>query len=619
MKTTNYLYVLCCWFFASACGPNLKPVPNPIDDRATSSKDLDLSAIIENPDRNLYWGDLHVHTSLSFDAYFSGTLANCDDAYKYAKGQTIHIFGRDVQLREPLDFCAITDHSELMGETYSIGTKGAKGHNSLAAMYIRSIYNTDSPLGVDTAKQWAIFNRAMRKAEKPNRSHPSFFYGYETTMAAWDVTLAAAEKHYEPGRFTTLAGFEFTLMTGRSHLHRNIIFRDMVVPKYPISSIEAENEQDLWKWMQQAQNSGATLMSIPHNTNLSEGRSFDGKDRMGNPITKEYAEMRANFERLVEVHQVKGNSEVHAAFWKNDEFADFENHTFGEPNKASYIRHGLKKGMEMQRKLGVNPYKLGMIGSTDTHNSTPGNTEEDDEQVGNKGVTDIDALNRTFDKWPLDMSQKTVEVVNPGGLVAVWAEANTRGHIYDALARREVYATSGNRIALRFFGGKDFSATTASNDAMVADAYQKGVPMGSDLTMVNGKPQFLVWAQKAKFGANLERIQIIKGWCDTEGGIYEETFDVAVSESLAPNGVEEVNLTTGAWNRNYGSEELKVVWTDNDFNPDNYAFYYVRVLEVPTASWRLWDMIRYGSDFGKEKNLVIQERAWSSPIWYSPN
>lgn len=618
MNSILRLLILSAIIFSSACGSKQDPAANPISDKSSLSKGFDEGSIPTNPNNNLYWGDLHVHTCLSFDAYFSGTLASADDAYKYAKGQTISIFGRDVRLREPLDFCAITDHSELMGETYSISTKGAKGHNSIAAMFIRSIYNTDSPLLVDTAKQWKIFNMAMSKAEKPTRSHPSFFYGYETTMKAWDITVEAAEKHYRPGVFTTFAGFEFTLMTGRAHLHRNVIFRDMKVPAYPMSSIEAANEHDLWKWMQDASKNGSTLMSIPHNTNLSEGHAFDGKDREGNPISKEYAEMQANFEKLVEIHQVKGNSEVHAAFWKNDEFADFENHTFGEVDKQNYVRFGLQKGMQMQRELGVNPYKMGFIGSTDTHNSTPGNTEEDDEQIGNKGVTDIDAVNRSFDKWPLDMEQKIVEVLNPGGLVAVWAPANTRGHIYDALAKREVYATSGNRIQLRFFGGKDLDPSPP-HESMIAHSYQHGVPMGSDLEMADGKPQFLVWVKKAEFGANLERIQIIKGWCDKDGGIYEETFDVAVSPNKLVPSAKAVNMETGEWNPNHGSEELKTVWTDDDFNPEDFAFYYVRVLEVPTASWRLWDQIRFGYDYSNEKNLIIQERAWSSPIWYTPN
>jgi len=393
----------------------------------------------------------------------------------------------------------------------------------------------------------------------------------------------------------------------------------MMVPDYPVSSLEARNEEELWKWMKQATADGATLMAIPHNTNLAEGNVFKDTDWQGKPVSKEYAEMRANFERLVEVHQVKGNSEVHAAFWKNDEFADFENHTLGQPHENNYVRHGLKKGIEMQMKLGVNPYKLGMIGSTDTHNATAGNTEEDDNEIGNKGITDIDPLNRTFDKWPLDMTQKIVEVVNPGGLVAVWAPANTRGHIYDALHNREVYATSGNRIELRFFGGSGFTKDAVTHDALIADAYQKGVPMGGDLPMVNGKPQFLVWAKKAKNGANLERMQIIKGWCDKDGGVYEEIFDVAVTDKLGNSTEPPVNLETGDWNRAKGSEVLQTVWTDIDFDPSQFAFYYVRVLEVPTASWRMWDMLRYKSDFVNEKGLTIRERAWSSPIWFTPN
>ena len=260
-----------------------------------------------------------------------------------------------------------------------------------------------------------------------------------------------------------------------------------------------------------------------------------------------------------------------------------------------------------------------MIGSTDTHNGTPGNTEEDDKEIGNKGIVDIDPLNRTYDRWPLDMTQRVAEVVNPGGLVAVWAPANTRGHIYDALQNREVYATSGNRIQLRFFGGSGFNPAITDPIEIVKDSYKNGIPMGGDLPPVATKPQFVVWAKKDVNGANLERIQIIKGWADETGAVYEEIFDVAVTENVAPKGEETVNRITGDWNRKFGSEELKVVWTDEDFNPAYYSFYYVRVLEVPTASWRLWDQIRYGSDFSKEKNLVIQERAWSSPIWYSPN
>lgn len=605
-------------FLNVGCGPNLEPVPNAISDKATKSKTLDDSSIESNPNKNLYWGDLHVHTSLSFDAFFSGTLASCNDAYEYAKGNEIEVFGRKVKLREPLDFCAITDHSELMGESYCVTVDTAPGYNSLINKYFRSIFKTDSELGVDTAKQWRIFSRIMKGAENASRTHPFFFKGYETTATAWDITIDAAEKHYEPGKFTTLAGFEWTLANGRSHLHRNIIFADMNVPNYPVSSLEARNEEELWTWMQESTDAGAKLLAIPHNTNLAEGAAFQATDWQGNPITKEYAQMRQNFERLVEVHQVKGNSEVHAAFWKNDEFAGFENHTFGDPNEQNYVRYGLKEGVRLNQELGVNPFKHGMIGSTDTHTATPGNTEENDKEIGNKGIIDIDPLNRTYDRWPLDLSQRVDEVVNPGGLVAVWADANTRGHIYKALESREVYATSGNRIQLRFFGGIGFNGSLSGNE-MVSSAYIKGVPMGQDLKPLDGIPEFLIWAKKDEYGANLDRIQIIKGWADEEGGIYEEIFDVATSKNVLTKDDIAVNMNTGEWNQSHGSDELKVVWKDTDFNPDHYSFYYVRVLEVPTASWRLLDQVRYGMDHSNSEGLIIRERAWSSPIWYSPN
>lgn len=603
----------------------MKQIANPISDRATLSRSLDESSVPTNPNKNLYWGDLHVHTSLSFDAFFSGTLTTCDEAYQYAKGNEIEVFGRKVKLRKPLDFCAITDHSELMGESYCVTVDDAPGHRSLVNKYFRSIFKTDSELGVDTAKQWKIFNRIMRHAEEPARTHPFFFKGYETCATAWQITLDAAEKHYEPGKFTTLAGFEWTLAEGRAHLHRNIIFRDLKVPYYPVSSLEARNEEELWQWMQETTDAGAQLLAIPHNTNLAEGSAFKATDWQGNPISKQYAQMRQDFERLVEVHQVKGNSEVHPAFWKNDEFAGFENHTFGEPDETNYVRYGLKKGVQMNQELGVNPFKLGMIGSTDTHTGTPGNTEENDKEIGNKGIVDIDPLNRTFDRWPLDQSQRVDEVVNPGGLVAAWAGANTRGHIYDALQNREVYATSGNRIQLRFFGGSNFNRSL-NGDEMLSDAYSNGVPMGQDLKPIDGQPQFMVWAKRDEHGATLDRIQIIKGWADETGAIYEETYDVALSDNrklnadgTVPENGATVNMETGEWSTEKGDDELKVVWTDEDFNPNFYAFYYVRVLEVPTASWRLLDQVRYGMDHSQSKDLVIQERAWSSPIWYSPN
>ncbi len=615
MKKTPFILSIVA---LAGCGPNLDPVPNPISDHGTHSKQFDISKVETNENKNVYWGDLHVHTGLSFDAFIGGTITTCDEAYRYAQGEPIAMFGRKVQLREPLDFAAVTDHSELLGETYSMITKGEKGHNAIIPWYLRGIYRTDSELGVDTGKQRKIFNRIISLAGDTARNHLNFFAGYETTMKAWDITIDAAEKHYEPGKFTTFAGFEWTLADGNAHLHRNVIFKDMMLPNYPVSSLEARNEEALWKWMRTVEEQGGDLLAIPHNTNLAEGKFFNDLTWDGKPKNKEYAQMQQDFERLVEIHQSKGNSEVHPAFWKNDEFAEFESDAATIVKENDYVRFGLKKGVQLQRDLGTNPFKMGLIGSTDTHNGTMGNTEENDTAIGNVGILDIDPENRFIADWALTQTKKTYDVLNPGGLVAVWAEANTRDHIYNALQTREVYATSGNRIKLRFFGGNGFDGSL-TGDEMVSSAYQKGVPMGSDLTTVSGKPQFLIWAKKDKFGANLDRIQIIKGWADENGSVYEEIFDVAISENQLSDKEEAVNLETGEWNRKNGSEELKVVWTDEDFNPDHHSFYYVRVLEVPTGSWRLWDQIRYGYDYANHKNLVIQERAWSSPIWYSPN
>lgn len=613
-----------------SCKQKPKPwreLPNPVSNKATLSKNLNEAAVPVNKHRNLYFGDLHVHTAFSMDAYIGGTLTSPYDAYRFAKGEEIEVFGRKVKIKKPLDFTAVTDHSEMLGETYSVQTAGAPRHNSLVARYLRTVFKSDSDLGVDSSRQRKIVNIVLKKAGKMARQHPKFFGGYETTKSAWDIVLAAAEQHYTPGKFTTFAGYEWTLTgSNLAHLHRNIIFRDMVVPDYPLSSFELRNEEELWTWLQHITTQGATVMAIPHNTNLSDGRTFTDTDPDGNPIDKAYAQLRQDFEPLVEVHQVKGNSEVHAALWQNDAFADFENHTTFTPRENSYVRYALKRGLKYEEDLGVNPFKYGMIGSTDTHNGTPGNAEEDDEYVGNKAVMDFLPHRRRNSDWVLDASQKIYQVVNPGGLVAVWAQANTRGHIYDALKHKETYATSGTRIQLRFFGGYGFAEHYARYEDMLADGYTKGVPMGGTIENNNGRaPEFIVWALKDPDGARLDRIQIIKGWYKN-GRLEEKIFNVALSDGrtaaadgTVPDNGATVNMQTGAWSKDKGDAELKVVWKDPEFDKDVRAFYYVRVLEVPTASWRLWDQIRYGITYPADADLVIRERAWSSPIWYLPS
>lgn len=595
-------------------GPVLDPVDNPVRDRATLSKDLDESSIERNPQRNLYWGDLHVHTNMSFDAYIGGASTSPDEAYEFAQGNEIEIFGMNVKIDRPLDFAAVTDHSEFMGELYSVQHADAPGYYAAMAMYFRSI-------GLDTVKMREMFNRAAASVKEGKRTHLPFFKGFETTKSAWSVILESAEKHYKPGEFTTLAAYEWTLGAAAKHIHRNVFFRDMRVPDYPVSAIEAGDENALWAALEEFTAGGSTVMAIPHNSNLSLGHTFLDK-------TPESALIQNKYEPLVEVHQAKGNSEVHAKFWQNDEFADFENYAFDPAVEKSYVRDALKRGLAYEAEFGVNPFKFGMIGSTDTHNGTPGNTEEWSEFIGNHSLLDYSNVTRRTRDWILEFGsgKKVYDAVNPGGLVAVWAEANTRGDIYDAMKRRETYATSGGRIKVRFFAGYDFEESYDSYDQMVEEGYSKGVAMGSDIAPKAGSsPQFIIWASKDPEGANLDRVQVIKAWYDGES-VQEKIFNVVMSDGRSMNAdgstqpnTATVNMETGEWDKDKGAVELKIVWTDPEFNPDQKAFYYLRVLENPTARYTLWDQIRYGTVYPDTEALTVQERAWSSPIWYSPN
>jgi len=605
---------------------DLSPVANPVVDRATSNWSKLEEQVIEKPLKEVHFGDLHVHTNLSFDAYIAGTLHGPGDAYRFAKGQPISVFDSPVKIERPLDFSAVTDHSELIGELYTVQYEEAPRHNAFVARYFRSVYNENKEFGVDTVRQRDIFRRVLKRGSKGSPKHPGFFGGFETTKSAWNIILDAAEEHYVPGEFTTFAGFEWTLLSGEAHLHRNVIFKDMTVPDYPKSSLELTSEEQLWNWLDTLVGKGSTVMAIPHNTNLAEGGAFREMNDQNEPIDKAYAQMRQDYEPLIEIHQAKGNSEVHAAFWKNDEFAGFENYTSGSPKENNYVRWALKKGLEYEAALGVNPFKYGIIGSTDTHSGAPGNVEENDTFIGNHGILDAMPEGRQGARWILDDQYSVREVLNPGGLVAIWAPANTRGHLYDAMKQKEVYATSGSRIRLRFFGGQGFSDNWTTEDELSAEGYSKGVAMGSDLKLVDNKaPEFLIWASKDSLSANLDRIQVIKGWQKDDGPLRETIFNVALSDGrvndakgrAASNGAT-VHQETGAWDETKGAEHLFVHWTDPDFDPDARAFYYLRVIENPTANWKLWDQIRYGAQYPEGTDLTVQERAWSSPIWYSP-
>jgi len=620
MKKLKILFVVIliiaviAWFVYKMLYPsiNLEAIENNISDRATKNWTELESAVLKNEQRNVYFGDMHIHTGYSFDAFIGGIIAHPEDAYKYAKGNTIDILGQSSKLERPLDFAAVTDHSEYFGELYSIQNQGAPAYNAMLPRYFRSLEG-------DTIKQRQLFLTLLRRVGRTNKSHLDFFQGYKTTMKTWDVEIAAAEENYNPGKFTTFAAYEWTSGVGVAHNHRNVFFKDMIVPDYPVSAVEAPSVTQLWKSLEVFRNGGATVMAIPHNPNLSEGFAFEDSYPDGRPIDLEYARLSNLNEPLAEIHQAKGNSEVHASLWQNDEYADFENYSQGEPKKNNYIRHMLKKGLEYEDKLGTNPYQFGLIGSTDTHNATPGNTEEDDAFIGNHAGVDLAAQERATRAWILDTTMSVYETVNPGGLMAVWSQANTRPEIYEAMQRKETYATSGTRIQVRFFAGYDMNEEASTYNELVADGYNNGVHMGSTLKSkaATGSPTFSYWATKDPEGANLKKIQVIKGYYENDE-IKEEIYDLSTSQNVVPEG-NEVNLTTGEWNTENGSAALQGYWQDPNFDPATRAFYYLRVLEVKTPRWNLWDEIKYDVKYPESTPKTIHERAWSSPIWVTPS
>ena len=530
-------------------GPLTDELPNPIVDK--SSAVTDESNVDRNPLKEAYFGDLHIHTGMSLDAYIGGIRTTPDQAYQFAKGETLTILDTiKVKIQRPLDFAAVTDHSEFLGELYSIHTRGAPAHRSLAAIFLRRI-------GLDTLKQQELFLKttgAGNKSDDPGfRTHLPFFQGFETTTVGWDIHLQAANDHYEPGKFTTLAAYEWSLGGASSHMHRNIFFGDMNVPTYPISSLEARNELELWKALEKMKNDGADVMAVPHNSNLSVGKTFTYEQPDGKPYDKEYAALRNEFEPLVEIHQAKGNSEVKAAFWPNDEFADFENYGLPPDTITNYVRHALKMGLEYKENLGVNPYKFGFSGSTDTHNGTPGNTEEDDRYIGNHALLDTRPGRRNYAEFP-GYGTAVHRIFNPGGLTGIWAEANVRSQLFKSMRAKETFGTSGTRIKVRLFAGQGFNKTHKSYNNLVADGYKNGVPMGGDISLINGAPEFLVWAVKDPIGNNLDRIQIIKGWY-AQGEIQEKIDNVAVSDDREINTDGTVAKTSATVDLNNGKTD----------------------------------------------------------------
>ena len=579
------------------------------------------ATIPENPLKEAYFGETHMHTQLSLDAYIGGNRFSPDQSLRFAQGEAIEMekFGKTWQLKRPLDWAAVTDHAEYIGEAYSIIEPTAKGYDGEAQKSIREVDNLE-----DGLKLFIKYVVSNNRSDKP--SHPDFYTGVNSTMSAWEIMNEATENNYKPGKFTTLHAFEWSGAPKGGNLHRNIIFRDTIVPDLPVSYIEANRETELWKWLDEISRNGSTVLAIPHNSNASKGMMFDENMPNGEPLTKEYAEARQKYERTVEIMQIKGASEVYPAFWKNDEFANFEtaeslaNFSGRSFEEKNFVRYALKKGLQYESELGVNPYKLGFNGGTDSHNGFMSNVEEDN-WTGGHGMADMTAQNRvenTVDGWA------QVYDTNPGAITGVWAPRNTRADIWDGLYNRETFATSGPRMKVRFFGGYDYKNNYESYEDFVKDGYEKGVPMGGDLAVKRGEaPTFLVWALKDPMNANLERVQIIKGWYE-DGELKEQIYNLAASEdrlqadgSVIPTDAK-VNLETAEYDTTKGNKSFMITWSDPNFNEDHIAFYYVRVMQIPTARWNLWDEIRDNVKYPEQVAKTLQERIWSSPIWYSP-
>ena len=586
-----------------------------------------------NPDRNAYFGDLHVHTKLSFDAYIFNVRATPDDAYRFAKGETLgHPGGFDIRLAGgPLDFVAVTDHSEYIGALEEAATPGTP----ISKLdIVKGLFSTD-PKQIQQA-----FNRIVQGYG--DNSLPAEFKDPRIVSRAWREVQEAAARNNDPGRFTTLVGYEFTSAPDGRNLHRNVIFKSAKVPDLPYSALESADPENLWRTMDGWRARKIEALAIPHNSNGSDGLMFQSVRMDGRPMDKAYADLRQRNEPLAEITQIKGTSDTHPSLSPNDEWGNFEiMETYIGSTKpvtkfdGSYVRQALKTGLVMQETKGFNPFKFGFIGSSDTHNAAPGSVDERD-YYGKVGRVDARAEQRGSvppggaKDWSTggapDNSGARFQTWGASGLAGVWAEENTREAIYAALRRRETFATSGPRMRVRFFASYDYPADLTTRPDLVKTAYARGVPMGGDLVGAKGKsPTFLVWAMRDPNSGYLQRAQIVKGWVEN-GVAKERVFDVACSDHLpldqatarCPDNGATVDLTNCQPSRFKGDVEFRTTWRDPTFDPKQRAFYYVRVLENPSCRWSMWDALRNGTPPNPTLPKTIMERAWSSPIWYEP-
>jgi len=612
-----------------SCNKSEKPAEQAQQGRAPAQSEE--ARIEKNPDRNAYFGEEHIHTSWSVDAWLMGNrITGPDDAYKYAQGQTIkHPLGYDIKIETPMDFMGVTDHSEYVGITKMANTPGS------AVSKMAQAQPLILPNPNDQAALAKAFNYLLSLASGPPIKA---FMTPEVAGSIWSENVKIADANNHPGKFTAFCSYEYTSQRDNINLHRNIFFRDCThVPVMPFSSMDSWHPEDLWKWMDTQRKAGNELLAISHNANLSSGWMYPvDMDSYGRPIDAAWAASRDRNERLVEIKQIKGQSETHPLLSPNDEFASYEifEALLGlgpgvgkiDSIQGSYGRQALKDGITMQDVRGYNPYKFGMAGGSDSHNT--GSPYRQDNFYG--GHAQIDGTVDRRMAGVMAFGTMDVRMENPGGLTGVWAEENTRESLWDAMYRKETFGVSGPHIKVRFFGGWNYNADSLKAKDWVHQAYANGVPMGADLKpMPQGKgvaPAFVVWAVKDPTSGNLDRIQVIKGWTKN-GQSFEKIYDVAWSGSdrkpdkwsgRVPAIRSTVNLENATYTNDVGSTELSTVWTDPDFDPSLHAFYYARVLEIPTPRWSLIQAVKAGVQPPDNVPLTGQERAWSSPIWYTP-
>ncbi len=578
-----------------------------------------------NTERNAYFGDVHVHTGWSFDAFTNGSRATPTDAYAWAQGQEITNSGMGgrIQIQTPLDFYMVAEHAEFMG----VFNQMSNPDSPLSKTELAKGVNSPDP--VVRMQTFAGILRDMSAGKvDPMLTDPAL------ARSVWAEIVKAADAAYRPGHFTTFAGFEWTSNPQKRNLHRVVVFRDTAhLPDMVLSALESEDPETLWKWMDELRARGSTLLAIPHNGNASDGRMFETVRFDGKPIDAAYNRTRAANEPLYEITQIKGTSETHPDLSPNDEFAGFEQWDYTlsadyerpKNRRGSFARQALLEGLAQESAGNGNPFKYGFIGDTDTHNAAGSNEEFN---YTGKFAFENDASHRLKGMEGQPAGQvRQVQEFSSGGLAGVWAEENTREAIFDAMQRKETFGTSGTMIKVRFFGGWDFGAADLEGSGFVKAGYARGVPMGGDLKPANGKaPSFMVMASKDPKSGNLDRIQIIKGWLDAKGGQHEKIYDVAWSGErtadpktgkLPPVG-DTVDAAKGDYANSIGAAELATAWTDPDFDPSVRAFYYARVIEIPTPRWSTLDAARLGIPVPKGLPVSIQERAWTSPIWYAP-